>query len=97
MVSKKHGKLKEHPILYIEETSSHHKPIIEKAKYEDGSEAIIVMNPISPNEKGWGFTLHIPSYEGLKVILQGLVDINGKEEVERELGIKIIGGEEKTR
>ena len=94
MVSTRHGKVVEYKDIFVEPVT-HHAPKIQKEKMEDGYEAIQIINPISPNERKWGFTRHIPSYEGLKVILQGLVDINGKEEVERELGIRILGGEEK--
>ena len=53
----------------------------------DGKPAVIVLfNKIV----AW----YIPSYDELKTIIDYLVKIDGKEEVERELGIK-IGGNEK--
>ena len=44
--------------------------------------------------KKYGFTFYTPSYKGIRAIIDGMVEIYGKEEVERELGIK-IGGNEK--
>ena len=41
------------------------------------------------------FCFFPPSYKLIQAIIQGLVEIHGKEEVERELGIRILGGEEK--
>ena len=89
MVSKKRGAVLEYEDMFVEYTSNHHAPKIQKAKMECGCESIHIIKPIASNERRWGFTLYVPSYKGIRTIIQGLVEINGKEEVERELGIEI--------
>jgi len=89
MVSRKHGKIIKYTDVFEEKKSKHHPPKIQIALKEDGKEDVHIINPISTNESKWGFTLHVISYEAIKVILRELVRINGKSEVEKELGIKI--------
>lgn len=48
-----------------------------------------VIKWITPKERKWGFVMYCPTFEGMSVILRELVDIHGKPEVEKELGIKI--------
>ena len=43
------------------------------------------------------FCFFPPSYKLIKAIIQGLAEIHGKEEVERELGIRILGGDKDER
>jgi hypothetical protein len=45
--------------------------------------------------KEFGWTFYTPSYGGLRAMIDGMVEIYGIVEVERELGIKIKGGERK--
>ena len=37
----------------------------------------------------FGFVFYTPSYKGLKAMIDGMIEIYGKAEVEKELGIEI--------
>jgi hypothetical protein len=42
----------------------------------------------------YGFSSYAPSYKGLRALMDCLVEVHGKAEVERELNIKIGGGKD---
>jgi hypothetical protein len=88
MVSKKHGKITSYVDLYYEEKS---KIKVQRAEYEDGSSAINIKTKLTPNNCKRGMELISLSYDGLRAVIEGLIGIYGKPEVERELGIKIGG------
>ena len=48
-----------------------------------------IIKYMSKKERGYGFTIYPPSYKGLRAMIDGMVEIYGKSEVEKELGIKI--------
>ena len=85
----KHGRIVKWECLYKEEYAKYINPQIEKCIAEDGTVFIHVFVPIAKHEEGRGYTHYVPSWKGLEVIIDGLVEIYGKEEVEKELGIEI--------
>lgn len=56
---------------------------------EDGTKTLQVFLPIHPISRKYGALNYEPSYKGLRALIDGMVEIYGKEEVEKELGIKI--------
>ena len=89
----KHGRIVEWEDLFVEEYGKYTNPKVQKATAEDGTVFIHVFIPIAKHEIGRNFAHYVPSWEALKAINHGLVEIYGTEEVEKELNIK-IGGEE---
>ena len=84
MVSRKHGGIVSWVVLEKMKNSLSNL-CIEKALYEDGTYGInIYQNPYG--------SIHKPislDYPCIKAIILGLAELHGKEEVERELGVKI--------
>ena len=50
---------------------------------------------LTERDKQFGHTAIFPKYNELQVMIESLAEIHGKEEVERELGIRILGGDKK--
>ena len=85
----KHGRIISHKVIWEDKTEGHDKGRLERAKASDGTEVIHILKPISQKEYGWGFTLFQSHYTCIKTEIKHLVELNGKEEVEKELNIKI--------
>lgn len=60
----------------------------EKVRKDKG---LVLRQSLTKENKKYDAVVIFPSYRGLKAMIDGLVDIYSKEEVERELGIKIGG------
>ena len=50
---------------------------------------VLIEDKLKPYMKKMRFTFYTPSYKGLRAMIDGMVEIYGKTEVERELNIKI--------
>lgn len=84
MSSAKHGKIVSWKTLYVMPNSYSHLEI-QKATYEDKTEAItIYQRPYGSKHKP--ITL---DYGAMRKIIEGLVSLYNKTEVEKSLGIKI--------
>lgn len=88
-MSGKHGKIISHQVIWEDKTKGYKKGRLERAKASDGTEVLHILKPISPQEKIWGFTLFQSHYTCIKTEIEHLVELNGKAEVEKELGVKI--------
>jgi hypothetical protein len=67
---------------------------LQVATRTDGNRVIQIKANVNDFDKESGYNLYLLSYDLLKKVIPLLVEINTKQEVEQELGIKIIGGNE---
>jgi hypothetical protein len=56
---------------------------------------IVIRKSLTETNKKYNANIFFPSYKIIKTVIFALVGLHGKSEVERELGIKINGGENK--
>lgn len=86
MASKRHGKIvgweRIHSFDYAPESG------IEIATYQDGTRAVNIHSKLTERNKHVGSVTIPLSYKAIKAIVDGLVELYGKEEVYLELGIK---------
>ena len=91
-----HGRRMKWKTLFVDKTKGKlTDQKIQIVTREDGTKTLQVFLPIHPISMRYKCVNYEPSYLGLKMLIFGMVEIYGKEEVERELGIRILGGEEK--
>ena len=82
------AKLVKYKDLWVEESRKVIK--IQKTELTDGSTQIHLFAVLSKWDKEHGVFMFSPSYESIRSEIEGLVEIYGKAEVEKELGVKIV-------
>ena len=85
----KHGKMLSHKVIWEDKTNGYCKGRLELGQASDGTQVIHILKPISAKEEVWGFTLFQSHYACIKKEIEYLMKLNGKAEVEKELGVKI--------
>ena len=88
-MNRKHGKIVKWKDIFVEDYGRYTNPKIQICDAEDGTKFLHVFIPIAKHEKGRGYAHYLPSWKGLRAMIDGLIEIYNKAEVEKELGIKI--------
>lgn len=88
----KGDRIKKYNTLYEEKDNENLVTVkIQQTERASGRKAIQIFIPLTDINKEHNAVSVVPTYKELIHILTGLVELNGKEEVERELGIKMGG------
>lgn len=87
-----HGKRISWKDLYIDKTPGKlTEQKIQLCLREDGTKTLHVYLPIHEISRKHNAVNYEPSYKGIRTLIDGMVEIYGKKEVERELNISILG------
>ena len=86
----KRGRLKKWNTYFIDAPSvNSNKVCIQEAERVTGAKLIQVYIPINDIDIRYKAVWYLPSYKGIRAIISGLVKLEGKTKVEKELGIEI--------
>ena len=86
----KRGRLKKWKTIFVDSPSKTSSLVqIQIAERVTGAKLVQVYIPINEIDIRYKAVWYLPSYKGLKKIIEGLIEVEGKEKVEKELGMKI--------